>query len=344
MSFVAPHFAVCVVNDDLVLRCVLNAGAATIVSDVVRRPCGGRASDPYLRCILSCPNIVTERYQAFAWDATLLADGRVYSLGVVRQRCEVIERRIALDRPVKAVQLRLARLRLAAVRTAESDHLARSLVQLMQEREFNPRGGSLPLGLLSDAAMQRHPQVYDAVVVGEHLGSFRGFIGSHYSRFCMFQYDQGEIEKRKMPVMAHEERVALRKDVRDSQPPMLPRGHPNESVVLMLLQQALAECDCDVHSLLRVLSGHDAFRVCLSSGFSSLMHWLQRHSDTFQWSTDPESVCTIRVVASSSPQEGCGSWPDTRGADPDVEGYWSHPCQTTERVSSVREIGVGLLE
>ncbi len=296
----APHFVVAIINDTTILRCVLSAGAATIVSEPARltrnEQATGGVPPGFVRVLVYSPNLVTDEYPSFAWDADLDIDGAVFYIGSVEKRCEVLEKRFMLPTAPRTVQLRLHRLRLAPVRSAESESLAQRTLALLQDGAFNPRGGSLPLRSIAEEMQKRHPAEYRAAVGGEHLGSFRAFIEAHGTRFSIFHYHESEIESRKMSnVSPFDERVAIRKGVRESLPPLMPLKN-NEDEVISLIRDALRDCDSHVHVLIRQLSSHEVFRVSMAAGFSSLMHWLQKHRDHFCWSTDPTSVCIIGLV------------------------------------------------
>jgi hypothetical protein len=325
---VAPHFVVAIVNDTTILRCVLSSGAATIVSDVARlpahQPAGGNVPHGFLRVLLYSPNLVTDDYPSFAWDADLLVDNTVFFVGSVRRRCDVIEKRFILPEVPRVVQLRLHRLRLAPVRSQESETLALKLLQLMQDPSFNPRVGSMPLKDTAEEMHKRYADEYRAVIGGEHLGSFRAFISAHSTRFSIFHYHQSEIDSRRMPnVTPYDERVAIRKGVRDSMPPMMTFAENKEQEMVNLLVDALRERDSHVHVLMRELSAHEEFRVGMASGFSSLMHFLHNHRDVFCWSTDPQAVCTIGLVRDRAPGDpvlalkGRADEPDGAAADYD---------------------------
>jgi hypothetical protein len=313
---------------------VLSLGAASIVSDVARLPARETnqagtvvaSADPstqlpagFLRVLLYSPNLVNDDYPSFAWDVDLEMDGQTFFIGTVRRRCEVIEKRFVLPATPRTVQMRLHRLRLAPIRSSESELLAQHTLELLQDPTFNPRGGSVPLQLIAEETYKRSPNEYKAVVGREHLGSFRAFIGAHTTRFSIFHYHESEIESRKISnVTPYDERVAIRKGVRESLPPLMPFGN-NEAEVVSLLQEALRECDSHVHVLMRQLSKYEVFRVSMAPGFSSLMHWLQRHRDLFCWSTDPQSVCTIGLVRDRSHLSAPRLMPPTAAGEEDSD-------------------------
>jgi hypothetical protein len=313
---VAPHFAVAIVNDATILRCELSPGAEATVTDPVRLNTsaprvlgasreseaapGGIASLPptFLRVLLYSPNLVSDEYPSFAWDADLDVDGTTFYIGSIRRRCDVVEKRFLLPgpQPPRQVQLRLHRLRFGQVRSADSEALAQMTLDVMQDQKFNPRGGSLPLQALAEEMHKRHPREFRAVVGTEHLGSFRAFLSAHQSRFSIFHYQESEIKSRNMPnVTPYDERVAIRKGVRDSMPPLM-AFVTNEAEVIQILKDALKDSDSSVHMLMRRLSKHEVFRVGMAAGFSVLMHWLQRHRELFCWSTDPQAVCMIGLA------------------------------------------------
>ena len=251
----------------------------------------------FIRTLLYSPNLVADDYPHFAWDCDLEVDGQSYYIGCIKNRCQVTDRRFVLPHGARRVQLKLSRLRLAPVKSPESEALAQRLCELFQDPAFNPRNGSLALQMISEEANRRYPNEYRKVVGGEHLGSFRAFIVAHDESFSIFHYRNKEITNRRLNnVTAHDERVAIRKEVRDSSPPMLPSGHENEQKIIDLLTSELKDKDSSVHVLLRKLSGHDVFRIGMSAAFSTLMHWLQKHREVFCWSTDPQSLCTIGLV------------------------------------------------
>lgn len=297
---VTPSFVVAVINDNILLRCLLSQGAAMVTSEVaeLRRaevPAGSQTQT--LRVMVYSPNLCQDDYPQFAWDADIEVDGVTHFVGTIEKRCDVIHVNWTIPITARRVQLRLHRLRQATVRSRESDNLAQKVVSLFQDPSYNPRSGSLPLQTLAEEVQKRFPAEFRKVIGGEHCGSFRAFVVAHDESFAIFCYRDKEIAERRLPnVSARDERVAIKKEVRDTSPPMLPPGHPNEKIIIDLLRTALAKQDSSVHRLIRQLSSNDVFRIGMSAAFSSLMHWLQRHRDLFRWSTDPQQICTIGLV------------------------------------------------
>ena len=298
---VTPNFVVAIINDNIILRCLLSHGAAMVASEIaeLRRPdnLSPGEQNQSLRCMLYSPNLSVDDLPGFAWDADIEVDSVTHFVGTVETRCEVIHMKWTVPITARRVQLKLHRLRKAAVRSKESDALAQKVVAMFQDPKFNPRSGSMPLQVVSEEVQRRFPADFRRVVGGEHCGSFRAFILSHEVSFAIFHYRDKEIANRNLsPSSVQDERVAIKKEVRDTSPPMLPPGHPHEKIIIQLLQDALKERDSHVHRLLRQLSSNDIFRVGMSAAFSSLMHWLQRHRNVFRWSTDPQQLCTIGLV------------------------------------------------
>jgi hypothetical protein len=292
-----PHFALCIVNESVHLKCVLSCGAAVVTSrvqDLVRHDAPDLVSPP-LRVILYSPNVVADDYPQYSWDATLEVDGVDCYIGAVQKRCVIIQKQLDKCPNPRAVRLRLNRVRLGTVRSCDSELLAARIVALMQDYRFNPRSGSLKLQAVADEAARRFRALHDGVIK-EHLGSFRNFLMQHRESFSIFTYQPNEIRNRGLAnVTEYDERVAIRKDVRESAPPMLPKGHPVEGAMIALLQQKLQKKDSTISDLLHDCSEVAKFRVAMSAAFSSLMHWLQRHRDVFSWSTDPQAPCVISL-------------------------------------------------
>ena len=260
------------------------------------------ASGASLECVLLSPNVSAQ--PNIAWAGSLIVDD-VYEVDIGSFTSKRQAARTTYDwlaNPPHTLVLTIACQRidplLPVVNEAEQ-RLVNLVKTVLEDDEVNPRRGSLPSRLVGEKTEEADKELYDKVI-GEAHPNWNSFITSHESVFNVFQYGEQEIVNRGMEGigMIGELRMVLRQKERSR---LSAEEQAIEEQLTAFLKNLLAEQDLTTDEILQKIATQDELIQYVSPAFSVLMRALNKHRDSFTWTTDPGKPTVISVIGPDAP-------------------------------------------
>lgn len=166
--------------------------------------------------------------------------------------------------------------------------VVKGVLEILVDEAINPRQGSLPSETVKALIRRRFPLRFDSVL-SKHDG-WDNFLAKHCMHFTTFRYSENELKSRGLLGQISSEEVRIVRNTANR----LKLTFPNHSEVVagkLTLSTAGAECFSLLHSpQLKT----NLQKSCAS--FSLMMRFLQKHNQTFRWSTDPTQRTVIGLI------------------------------------------------
>lgn len=180
----------------------------------------------------------------------------------------------------------------------EEKGLLKAVLKVLGDDDFSPRQGAIPSETLKSFARRVNRRCYDSTLSDTY--TWEEFLANHKSHLTTFTYSETEIRNRGLKFTPDQKHVVRSRGMKSKK--AICRIKPRSCSFSGRAALALAmEGETHGITLFQLANRIQLFRDVsslsrrISASYSTLMRILQKHSETFRWSTDPAQKTVIGI-------------------------------------------------